>query len=330
MATFVSRKGPNGRRVWQAKIRRRGYPPQSGTFDSKAKAETWARQIESEMDQGAFISRSEAEGTTLSEALDRYLIEVSSQKKGHSEASFVRWWQSLPMARRPMASIRGKDIAGAIKIKEAEGVGPKTLVIYLGLLSHLFTIARKEWGMESLGNPVEMVRKPKLPQGRTRRLVNDEESRLLEAAKAYGGEIQHLIPWAIETAMRRGEIAAMRWEHLDRKARVLLIPETKTDTPRRVPLSSRALQVLDALPRQIDGRVWSLRPESISQAFERVCKAVGIEGLTFHDLRHEATSRLFEKDLNPMQVAAITGHKTLQMLKRYTHLRAEDLVERLG
>ena len=330
MATFVSRKGPNGRRVWQAKIRRRGYPRQSGTFDSKAKAETWARQIESEMDRGAFISRSEAEGTTLSEALDRYLVEVSSQKKGHSEASFVRWWQSLPMARRPMASIRGKDIAGAIKIKEAEGVGPKTLVIYLGLLSHLFTIARKEWGMESLGNPVEMVRKPKLPQGRTRRLEDGEESRLIEAARAYGGEIQHLIPWAIETAMRRGEIAAMRWEHLDRKARVLLIPETKTGTPRRVPLSSKALQVLDTLPRQIDGSVWSMRPDSISQAFKRVCKAAGIEGLTFHDLRHEATSRLFEKGLNPMEVAAITGHNTLQMLKRYTHLRAEDLVERLG
>ena len=330
MASFIPRKGPGGKRVWQAHIRRRGFPAQVRTFNTKTEAQAWAATIESEIARGVFISRSEAEGTTLSEALDRYLVEVSSQKKGHSEASFVRWWQSLPMARRPMASIRGKDIAGAIKIKEAEGVGPKTLVVYLGLLRHLFNIARKEWGMESLGNPVEMVRKPKLPQGRTRRLVDGEEARLLEAAKAYGGEIQHLIPWAIETAMRRGEIAAMRWEHLDKKARVLLIPETKTGTPRRVPLSSSALQVLEALPRQIDGRVWSLRADSISQAFERVCKAAGIEGLTFHDLRHEATSRLFEKDLNPMQVAAITGHKTLQMLKRYTHLRAEDLVGRLG
>ena len=129
--------------------------------------------------------------------------------------------------------------------------------------------------------------------------------------------------------MRRGEIAAMRWEHLDRQARVLLIPETKTGTPRRVPLSMAALAVLDALPRRLDGQVWAMRPDSISQAFERVCKAAGIEGLTFHDLRHEATSRLFEKGLNPMEVAAITGHKTLQMLKRYTHLRAEELVRKL-
>lgn len=122
----------------------------------------------------------------------------------------------------------------------------------------------------------------------------------------------------------------MRWDHLDQRARVLLIPETKTGTPRRVPLSTAALAVLDGLPRRLDGRVWGMRPDSISQAFERVCKASGIEGLTFHDLRHEATSRLFEKGLNPMQVAAITGHKTLQMLKRYTHLRAEDLVGMLG
>ena len=181
-------------------------------------------------------------------------------------------------------------------------------------------------------NPVPLAKtaRPKIPQGRTRRLQDGEEVRLLEAAKAYGGEIGLIITWAIETAMRRGEIAAMRWEHLDKKARVLLIPETKTGTPRRVPLSSKALQVLDTLPRQIDGSVWSMRADSISQAFERVCKTAGIEGLTFHDLRHEATSRLFEKGLNPMEVAAITGHKTLQMLKRYTHLRAEDLVGRLG
>ena len=348
MASFISRKGPGGKRVWQAHIRRRGFPAQIRTFNTKAEAQAWAAMIESEMARGVFVSRTEAEGTTLSEALDRYLIEVSSQKKGHSEASFVRWWQSLPLARRPMASIRGKDIAEGIRIKEAEGVGPKTLVIYLGLLSHLFTIARKEWGMESLGNPVEMVRKPKIPQGRTRRLQDSEEVRLLEAAKAYGGEIGPIITWAIETAMRRGEIAATRWEHLDRKACALLIPETKTGTPRRVPLSSKALQVLDVLPRQIDGSVWSMRPDSISQAFERVvtaartdyeseCKQAGrepdkkvLKNLRFHDLHHEATSRLFEKGPNPMQVAAITGHKTLQMLKRYTHLRAGDLVGRLG
>ena len=223
-------------------------------------------------------------------------------------------------------------MATVIREKMGHGLSPNTIRIHLALLSHLFNTARTAWGMESLTNPVDLVKgqRPKLPSGRDRRLVGDELPRLLAAAQVYGGEIGPIITWAIETAMRRGEIAAMRWEHMDRKARVLLIPETKTGTPRRVPLSTAALGVLDVLPRRIDGRVWAMRPDSISQAFERVCQAAGIEGLTFHDLRHEATSRLFEKGLNPMEVAAITGHKTLQMLKRYTHLKAKDLVGRLG
>ena len=283
------------------------------------------------MDRGVFVSRAEAENTTLADALDRYAAEVSSSKKtANREIYTIRWWQTSALGPRSLASIRGKDIMAMLAAKEAEGAAPHTIHLYLALLSHLFTVARRAWGMEGLSNPTEFVRKPKLPQGRDRRLIDDEQIRLLNAAQTYGGEIGAIITWAIETAMRRGEIAAMRWEHLDRKDRVLLIPETKNGTPRQAPLSTVALEILDGLPRRMDGRVWGMRPDSISQAFERVCQAAGIEGLTFHDLRHEATSRLFEKGLNPMEVAAITGHKTLQMLKRYTHLKAKDLVGRLG
>ena len=333
MASFIPRKGPGGQRVWQAHVRRRGYPAQVKTFDAKADAEVWARRIEEEIDRGVFVSRTEAEATTLAEALGRYEVEVSNKKKsGAREAYTIRVWQESSLGPRALASIRGKDVAQAVRDFEGRGWAPNTTRIHLALLSPLFNTARTAWGMESLTNPVDLVKgqRPKLPSGRDRRLAADELPRLLAAAQAYGGEIGPLITWAIETAMRRGEIAAMRWDHLDRKARVLLIPETKNGTPRRVPLSTAALGVLDQLPRRIDGRVWGMRPDSISQAFERVCKAASIEGLTFHDLRHEATSRLFENGLNPMQVAAITGHKTLQMLKRYTHLRAEDLVGMLG
>ena len=335
MASFIPRKGPGGKRVWQAHVRRRGYPAQVRTFDTKTEAEVWAHDIESEMSRGVFVSRVEAEVTTLADALTRYLTEVTPTKKPttiHRERVIGRALCAHPLARRVLASIRGKDMAAYMRHRQSDGKGANTIRLELALLSHLFNTARTAWGMESLTNPVDLVKgqRPKLPGGRTRRLVGDEQARLLSAALAYGGEIGPLITWAIETAMRRGEIAAMRWEHLDRKARVLLIPETKNGMPRRVPLSVAALAVLDGLPRRIDGRVWGMRPDSISQAFERVCGAAGIEGLTFHDLRHEATSRLFEKGLNPMQVAAITGHKTLQMLKRYTHLRAEDLVGMLG
>ena len=341
MPTFVQRKGPGGKRVWQALVRRRGYPQQTRTFDTKGEAEGWASTLESEMSRGVFVSRAEAEDTTLAEALNRYRTEIVPQKKNADrEARRVNGLIHAlgPLALRFLASIRGKDVMSFIKTRQAGGAGPNTVRLDLALLSHLFNTARTAWGMESLSNPVDLVKgqRPKLPQGRDRRLVDDEQVRLLAAAQSYdstphaGGNVGPLITWAIETAMRRGEIAAMRWEHLDRKARVLLIPETKTGTPRRVPLSTTALSVLDGLPRRLDGRVWGMRPDSISQAFERVCKAADIEGLTFHDLRHEATSRLFEKGLGLMEVASITGHKTVQMLKRYTHLRAEDLVGRLG
>lgn len=333
MAAFQKRSG-----AWRALIRRHGYPSLTRTFDSKAQAEAWARQIEGEMDRGVFVSRAEAENTTLADALDRYAVEVSPAKKtANREIYTIRWWQASALGPRSLASIRGKDITAVLATKEAEGAAPHTIHLYLALLSHLFTMARRAWGMEGLSNPTEFVRKPKLPQGRDRRLVDDEPARLLAAAQTYGGEIGPLITWAIETAMRRGEITNMRWDHLDRKDRVLLIPETKNGTPRQVPLSTVALEVLKGLPtrtshaaRHDDQHIWGMRPDSISQAFERVCQAAGIEGLTFHDLRHEATSRLFEKGLNPMEVAAITGHKTLQMLKRYTHLKAKDLVGRLG
>ncbi|MDA8120065.1 MAG: site-specific integrase [Thermaerobacter sp.] len=327
MATLRKRPGPGGKTAWQVQIIRRGHERQYKTFDTKGEAEAWARQIEGEMDRGVFVSRAEAETTTLREALDRYEREVTPKKKSRSDERYkLGAWRSSTLAARSLASIRGKDLAAWRDAELTSGSATGTVRRKLALLAHVFKVARKKWGMESLASPVDSIQLPPPGQARDRRLVADEYARLLSAAQAYGGEIASLITWAIETAMRRGEIAAMRWEHLDRQARVLLIPETKNGTPRRIPLSRVALAALDTLSRRPDGLVWSMRPDSISQAFERVCKAAGITGLTFHDLRHEAASRLSEKGLGPMQVADITGHKTMQMVKRYTHPRAEDLV----
>ena len=334
MATFRKRPGPRGAVVWQAQIIRRGHKRQYKTFDTKTQAEAWARQVEGEMDRGVFTSRAEAEATTLTEALDRYVREVTPRKKATTadrEIYTIRWWQASALGPRSLASIRGKDIMAALAAKEAEGAAAHTIHLHIALISHLFTTARRAWGMEGLSNPTEFVHKPRLPQGRNRRLVGDEHARLMAAAQVYGGEIGPLITWAIETAMRRGEIAGMRWEHVDREARVLLIPETKTGTPREVPLSRAASAILDEKSTQCStpGLIWSLRADSISQAFKRVCKAAGVEGLTFHDLRHEAASRLSEKKFSPLEVAEITGHKSMQMVKRYSHFRAKDFVGRL-
>lgn len=330
MATFRKRSGPGGQLVWQAQVIKKGYPPQYRTFDSRAEAGTWAKTIESEMERGVFVSHVEAENTTLAEALDRYEREVLPGKKSVRPAAYHIQNVREALGRMALASVTSSVLAKYRDAQTANGYAPQTVKHDLSVLSRVLNTAIKEWGIAlPAGNPLLRVKMPRLPPGRNRRLVDDEHARLLVAAHTYGGEIGPVITWAIETAMRRGEIAAMRWEHLDRKAKVLLIPETKSGTPRRIPLSTKALAVLDGLPRRRDGHVWGMQPDSITQAFERVCKAAGIKDLRFHDLRHEATSRLFEKGWGIMEVKTMTGHKTLQMLERYTHLRAEDLVGRL-
>lgn len=332
MASIRARKDRDGIVIgWQCQVIRKGFPQQTKTFPSKAQAAAWAAVVESEMTRGVWRDRSESEHTTLSDALDRYEREISVTKKGaEREASAIAQIKESPLAGRMLASIQGKDLAGYRDQLLNAQYAPASIRRRFAVISHLYTIAAKEWGMPGLVNPVHLVRIPKNDDARDRRLMDNEESRLLEAAEAYGHPLPSVIRFAMETAMRRGEIAAMQWKHLDAKAHVLAVPDTKTDTPRRVPLSTTALAVLEGLPRRIDGLIWGVRADSITQAFDRACKRAAIEDLRFHDLRHEATSRLFEKGLNPMQVAAITGHKTLQMLKRYTHLRAEDLVKMLG
>jgi integrase len=168
-----------------------------------------------------------------------------------------------------------------------------------------------------------------MPAGRERRLALGEIERLVTALKdSPAGKAAVLL--ALESGMRRGELANLRWEHVDLRQSILHIPQTKTGYPRTIPLSTCAVSVLKGLPRQLAGSVLNMKQDSITQAFVRACARANLIDLRFHDLRHEATSRLFEKGLNTMQVATVTGHRTLEMLKRYTHLRASDLVAKLG
>ncbi len=139
---------------------------------------------------------------------------------------------------------------------------------------------------------------------------------------------------AVETGMRRGEICRIILHDINLDKSVLRIPDSKNGNPRTIPLSDQAKSTLTAIinlndPPHASMPVVEIMPDSITQAFNRACKRAGIENLRFHDLRHEATSRFFEKGLNVMEVASITGHQDLRMLRRYTHIRAETLVDRL-
>ena len=324
MATFRKRSGS-----WQALVKKKGFGQIARTFDTKAAAEAWAKVTEAELVRGVFVSRKEAENTTLSEALDRYEREVSSTKKGHRrEKTRISIWKNHPLAKRVLASIRGNDMAIYRDDRLKAGYSANTVRLELAIISHLFEIAQKEWGMEGLHNPVKAIRMPSPPAGRDRRLQPGELEKLLESSSE---EMNQVIRFALETAMRRGELAGMTWDMVDLKKRTVTLPETKNGQKRIVPLSSVAVTILkDRLTtRRIDGKVWDIGLDAISQDFAKACQKAGISGLHFHDLRHEATSRLFEKGFDTMEVRTITGHKTLQMLARYTHLRAEDLVERL-
>ncbi|EAT15532.1 hypothetical protein [Desulfuromonas acetoxidans] len=162
--------GKRGPYQWQVKIRRKGYPLQSKTFETEVEAKKWARLIESEMDRGVFHSQVEAENTTLDEALERYLQEITPSKKGaKQERSRINILRKSPLAPRFLASIRGTDIA-KYRDERLQDRSPITVNNELIVLSHLFSVARKEWGMEALRNPVSDIRKPKLPPGRDRRL----------------------------------------------------------------------------------------------------------------------------------------------------------------
>lgn len=333
MATFRKR-GPY---QWQAQVRKKGHPLQSKTFDTRAAAETWACAIEVEMDKGVFVSRAEAESTTLKELLERYLTEVTPLKKGAApETIRLRAFMKHPLARRFVAGIRGVDIA-RYRDERLRKVSSATVKRDLVILGHVFEVARKEWGIH-IHNPVRDIKLPANGRARDRRLQpgqdgkEGEEDRLVKACrKARNPFLVPIVRLALETAMRQGELICLRWEHIDLTRRIAHLPDTKNGESRTVPLSTTAINVLRSLPRSLHGQVFPcLTTEAIKRSYIRAVRRAGIEDLRFHDLRHEATTRLFEKGLNIMEVASITGHKDLRMLRRYTHLKAEDLARKLG
>lgn len=363
MASIIARRNDAGEVVgWQAKVRRRGYPSQSKTCDRKTNAEEWARDVEREMDRGAFVSRKEAESTTLKEALERYEREITPRKKSAAiERYRIKSVLALPLSSRMLAGIRGAEMSRLRDDELARGLAPSSVMKTLALLSHLFETARKEWGIE-VDNPVKKISKPKIDNARERRLSDLEWQYLLRALDDPGDAVKikdgdrrnewtpKVARWAVETAMRQGEILALEWQYVDLEKRTAHLPDTKNGTSRTVPLSSAAVALIQPagnVQRLRKGKVFPTTASAIKQSFSRAvargrrlyladCEDTGaepeqgfLEALTFHDLRHEATSRLAEK-LQMHELMRVTGHKDTRMLARYYHPRAEDLARKLG
>ncbi|MHA6828470.1 tyrosine-type recombinase/integrase [Ralstonia pseudosolanacearum] len=305
------------------------------------------------MDRGVFVDRKESERNTLGDLLLRYSNEISPHKKGGAlEVLRIRKLRSDPIAALKVSALSGQSIAqyrdrrlaGDSKAKPVSG---STVNRELTLIGHVISVARKEWGVHVDTNPVSLIRRPKENRARSRRLYRGEEERLLqelelsqrtaEGAYEAGGcrneYVRPLVILAIETAMRRGELLSLQWQDVHLPDRFVRLHDTKNGEARDVPLSRRAAATLEELskrPRHSSSRVFPISPEALKKAFTRACGRAGIEDLHFHDLRHEATSRIAEKVDNVLELSAVTGHRTLQMLRRYYHPRASDIALKLG
>ncbi|MCP3870679.1 MAG: site-specific integrase [Gammaproteobacteria bacterium] len=341
MATIT--KTPSN--TWKALIRKRGWPTAIKTFRTKRDALDWARRTEDEMVRGVYIDRADASQLLLKTAMDRYLREVSSTKKPSTHTAEQHKAKALKaeLGGYSLAALNPNLIAGYRDQRLAAGKSANTVRLELSLLSHLFTIAIKEWRLGLVYNPVANIRKPPPGQGRNRRLKDNEESVLLKACDEYSNPmLSWIVRTALFTSMRASEITSLRRNQVDLAHRVVRLTDTKNGSARTVTLSRKALPVLASAlnypvrPLDTDlifwgepGRDGNRRAYEFRMAWKKIIRDTEIKNLRFHDLRHEAVSRLVEAGLGDQEVAAISGHKSMQMLKRYTHLRAEDLVERL-
>ena len=327
MATF--RKRSNGH--WQARVRKTNQNV-TKTFINKIDAERWAKQIEVEMQKGSYTNLVLAERTTFAEIIERYIAEVLPTMRG-GKADYIRLkaLARRPIAKLNMVALTPQKIAQHRDVRLKE-ISPATVIRELSYFSSIITYARKEWGI-NINNPVSLVARPKNPQGRSRILDAAEINALFEALRPIGRRSIWMLPLvklALETAMRRSELLGLRWEHIDLGRRTIFLQLTKNGTSRTVPLSTHAIQILTQMPRNLDGRVFPVTHEVVSQAFNRARKQAGVKDVRFHDLRHMAITKLAEKLPNLIELSAVSGHKSLAMLKRYYHPNAEQLAEKLG
>jgi len=229
MATFRNRHGK-----WQARVQRKGQQPVSKSFQSKQDAEKWARQLESEIDKGSYTNLVLAERTTFGEVIERYIKEVIIKCRGQLEHTY----RLKALARHPIALLRMTALT-PIKVAEYRDerlkiLAPASVIHELAYFSAIINHARREWGI-SIVNPIPLVKKPPATQGRNRILSEDELSRLYAALTPRVKNANHwmlpLVKFALETAMRRGEILGLRWEYVDLQKRIAFIPLTKHNHP---------------------------------------------------------------------------------------------------
>ena len=328
MASIRKRDGQ-----YHAQVRRKGYSSVTKTFSTKSSATKWVRAVETDMERGEFRPRVDM---TVGELITRFENQVVPSHKNKQSAV-----SRCKRLRRELGKIPLSDLSPAhlasYRDERLKTIKPSTVKRELSILSSAINIAIIDWGIPIPSNPVSITRIPKYDGSRNRRLKDGEEEKLLAIAKPV---YRRAIIIAVETAVRRGELLNIRESHINFDNQTLHLPVTKTDTPRTIPLSTRAVKAIrdqiksisdaNVVQMERDSKLFSMSSPMFRHEIHRYRVKLDMEDWRFHDLRHEATSRLFEKGLNTMEVASITGHEDLRMLKRYTHIKPESLVARLG
>ncbi len=315
MATIRRRKTS-----WQAQIRRKGYPPLSKTFTYKADAIEWARSMERDIDRGEIgTNKKLLSNTNLGELLRRYEQEVTPTKKSASSEIYrLRAFHRHPISRLSLDRIKPHEIAryrdDRLKVVQSGSVRRE-----LSILQHCLETARVDWGFPFLSNPAAIVKAPPPSKARERRLKPGELDQLLDGCKQMRVDyLERAIILAVETAMRRGELVALRWSDIDLHKKTARLRDTKNGHPRTVPLSESCIALLSPINGQGEGPI-PASANALRLAWEGLRRRVDINDLRFHDLRHEAVSRLFEQGLPLHQIAYISGHRDIRMLMRYAH-----------
>ena len=302
--------------LWQVQVRCRHAGSASKSFHRKTDAERWATAQEALMQSGQW-ENNKTNNYTIGEMMLRYLNAVTPTKRGKDQET--RRLRGLLSDRRLM-SVRltqAKPCVFADFRDQRIQDGVRACQYDLVLLRHAWNIARIEWGWSLSDNPISLIRMPKNNPPRERRLKEGEFDLLkAAAAKSRSWYVWPVVVLAIETAMRRGEILGLRWEHIDLNQRTAFLPMTKNGRSRQVPLSEAAIEQLSKVPRDTE-RPFPVTDVAMRQAWDRLRVRAGIHDFTFHDLRHEAISRMFDDGMKIHEVMAVSGHRTASQLFRY-------------
>lgn len=313
---------------WQAQVRRGQHASVSKTFIKKHDALEWARLMEIKADRNELSDHQSLGELTLKQLIARYINEyVDSKRSSRNENYALQKFMRHSFTAKYLSNISPEDFE-KYKRYRLQHVKPSTFRREMNIVRHAYNIAIKVWRLPIKSNPLDAVSMPSTSGGRSLRIDPDNlDGILLNAKQSRNKSIHDIIVFALETAMRRGEIVNIKRCDYDLDKATLNIPLSKNGYSRTIPLSKNAVEVLQR--RKFQLRPFPVSAPAVSKCWETIRRNANVPELNFHDLRHEAISRFFERGLSIPEVALISGHRDYRMLYRYTHLRAEDIVKKL-